>query len=56
MTDISRVIYKQTEVMESDCFTQTLQGKLFHTNKIELMNVYFIKSIKSKLARLVKDH
>ena len=45
---ISGVIYKPTEVMESDCFTQALQRKLFHTNKMELMNVYFIKSIKSK--------
>ena len=50
--DISRVIYNPTEVMESNCFTQNLQEKLFHTNKMELMNVYFIKSIKSKWMRL----
>ena len=46
--NISRVIYKQTEVMESDYFTQALQRKLFHTNKMEFLNVYFTKSIKSK--------
>ena len=31
---ISRVIYKPTEVMESDYFTQALQEKLSHTNKM----------------------
>ena len=41
--DISRIIYKSTKVVNSNYFTQALQGKLFHTNKMELMNVYFIK-------------
>ena len=50
--DISGVIYKPTEVLENNCFTQTLERKLFHANKMELMNMYFIKSIKSKWARL----
>ena len=50
--DISRVIYNPTEVMKSNYFTQALQGKLFHTIKMELMNLYFIKSIESKWVRL----
>ena len=50
--DISRVIYKPTEVMESDYFTQALKEKLFHINKMELMNVYFVKRIESKWVRL----
>ena len=32
--DISRVIYKPTETMKSNYFTQALQGKLFHINKM----------------------
>ena len=43
---ISRFICKLTEVMENNCFTQALQGKLFNTNKMKLMIVYFIKSTK----------
>ena len=50
--DISRVIYKPTKTLKSNCFTQTLQETLFHTNKIELTNVYFTKRIKSKWMRL----
>ena len=50
--DISRVIYKPTEVMESDYFTQALQGKLFNINTMEMINVHVSKSIKSKWVRL----
>ena len=50
--DINKVIYKPTEAMKSDYVTEALQGKLFNINKTELMNVYVIKSIKSKLVRL----
>ena len=46
--DISRVIYKLIEVMESNYFTQALQRKLININKLELMTVNVIKSIKSK--------
>ena len=50
--DISRVIYKPTETMKSNFFTQILKGKLFYINKMELMKVNVIKSIKSNWVRL----
>ena len=48
-----RVIYKLTEAMESNYFKQTLHGKLFHTNKVGLMNACFVRSIKIEAAETV---
>ena len=50
--DIDRVIYKPTEIIKNNYFVQALQRKLFHINKMELMNMYVIKSIESKWVRL----
>ena len=36
---ISRVIYKLTGEVESDCFTKALQGKTFHTHRKILMGL-----------------
>ena len=49
---ISRVIYKPTKIMESNYYTQTIQGELINTNKLELTKVNSIKSIGSKWVRL----
>ena len=50
--NVSRVIYKQTEVMERNYFIQVLKGKLFYTNKMGLMNGCFTKSIKIKVGEI----
>ena len=39
--------------MESNYFTQALQGKLFHTNKMGLMDGCFLKSIEIKVGEIV---
>ena len=39
--------------MESNNFTQALHGKLFHANKVGLMNACFTRSIKIKAGEIV---